>query len=105
MELAALKILKTKMNLTFPVTDHKRLMEGPLHARCLKTAMMTDHHTEPLLSNNCTATVVSFYESLAQDSARDYQLVAACAEVGRDVGGGLYTTGMHNRFSLPVMML
>eukprot|EP00775_Hariotina_reticulata_P013418 gene13418-13546_t len=80
MELAALKILKTKMHLTFPVTDPKRLMEGPLHAKCLKTAMMTDHHNEPLLSNNCTTTVVSFYESLAEDSARDYQLVASCAE-------------------------
>jgi len=31
MELAALKILQTKMNLSLPVTDPERLMAGPLH--------------------------------------------------------------------------
>jgi hypothetical protein len=84
-ESAALQLLKSKLNLSFPVTHPEQLLAGPKHAKCLKNVLLHPPRAavygSEVLSHGCVKEVLGFYADLAADSAKDFQLVAACAEV------------------------
>jgi hypothetical protein len=84
-ESAALQLLKGKLNLSFPITFPEQLLAGPKHAKCLKNVLLHPPRAavygSEALSHGCVKEVLGFYSDLAADSAKDFQLVAACAEV------------------------
>lgn len=84
-EKASLQLLKTQLNLSFPITNLEQLLEGPRNAKCLRNALiqpgMGSFNGAEALSADCVKEVVSFYDQLTIDSTRDYQLLASCAEV------------------------
>jgi hypothetical protein len=84
-ELAALQLLKGKLNLSFPITNPQQLLAGPTHAKCLKNVLLHPPrgavYGSEALSHGCVEEVLGFYSNMAADSAKDFQLVAACAEV------------------------
>jgi hypothetical protein len=86
-ESAALQLLKGKLNLSFPITNPEQLLAGPKHAKCLKNVLLNPPRAaiygSEALSHGCVKEVLGFYADLAADSAKDFQLVAACAEVSR----------------------
>ncbi|KAF6255138.1 hypothetical protein COO60DRAFT_1702966 [Scenedesmus sp. NREL 46B-D3] len=83
-EAAALQLLKGKLNLSFPITHPEQLLAGPKHAKCLKNVLLHPPRAavygSEALSHGCVKEVLGFYADLAADSAKDFQLVAACAE-------------------------
>jgi hypothetical protein len=84
-ESAALQLLKNKLNLSYPVTHPEQLLAGPKHAKCLKNVLLHPPRAavygSEAMNHGCVKEVLRYYADLAADSAKDFQLIAACAEV------------------------
>jgi hypothetical protein len=64
-ELAALQLLKGKLNLSFSITNPQQLLAGPKHATCLKNVLLHPPrgavYGSEALSHGCVEEVLGFY--------------------------------------------